>query len=113
MFKYVITEKMWLPDDTPHERDLDVNRVAFHGTLPDDCVRIFGLYLDGAIWDPSTACLRESQMDERFFTLPEIKIMPVMVRSISHLSDFFDFKERIFIDKYLLFTSRNLHFLYL
>ena len=80
MFKYEITERVWLPEDVTHERDLDINRVAFHGASPDDCVRIFGLYLDGAIWEPTSACLQESRMDERFSALPEVKIMPVMVR---------------------------------
>ena len=80
MFKYEITERVWVPEDVTHERDLDINRVAFHGASPDDCVRIFGLYLDGAIWEPTSACLQESRMDERFSALPEVKIMPVMVR---------------------------------
>lgn len=79
MFKYEITERVWLPEDIAHERDLDINRVAFHGTSPDDCVRIFGLYLDGAIWEPTSACLQESRMDERFSALPEVKIVPAMV----------------------------------
>jgi hypothetical protein len=80
MFQYEITERVWLPDDTPHERDLDINRVAFHGASPDDCVRIFGLYLDGAIWEATSVCLQESLMDERFSALPEVKLMPVVVR---------------------------------
>lgn len=82
MFKYEITERVWLPEDTAHERDVDINRVAFHGTSPDDCVRIFGLYLDGAIWDPTSECLHESRVDERFSALPEVKIMPVTVRKL-------------------------------
>ena len=82
MFKYEITGRVWLPEDTAHERDVDINRVAFHGTSPDDCVRIFGLYLDGAIWEPTSECLRESRVDERFSALPEVKIMPVTVRKL-------------------------------
>ena len=82
MFKYEITERVWLPEDTAHERDVDINRVAFHGTSPDDCVRIFGLYLDGAIWEPTSECLHESRVDERFSALPEVKIMPVTVRKL-------------------------------
>ena len=80
MFKYEITERLWLPEDISHERDLDINKVAFHGTSPDDGVRIFGFYLDGAVWEKSSKCLQESIMDERFSSLPEVKIIPVTVR---------------------------------
>ena len=79
-FKYEVTEKTWLLDDAEHERDVDMNRIAFHGSSQEDCVRVFGLYLDGAVWEATSASLQEARIDKRFSPLSELKILPVMVR---------------------------------
>ncbi|XP_028393421.1 dynein heavy chain 6, axonemal-like isoform X2 [Dendronephthya gigantea] len=75
---YEITERTWLHGDEEHERDLDMSKIAFHGSSQDDCVRIFGLYLDGAVWEATSASLQEAGIDERFSALPELKILPVV-----------------------------------
>ena len=40
---------------------------------------IFGLYLDGARWDPEGGCLSDSLPGQRFSKLPEIHFKPVQV----------------------------------
>lgn len=42
-------------------------------------VVIFGLYLDGARWDPKEECLEDSLPGFRFAHLPEILFQPVKV----------------------------------
>ena len=41
---------------------------------------IFGLYLDGARWDPEGGHLSDSLPGQRFSKLPEIHFKPVQVR---------------------------------
>ena len=45
----------------------------------EDGVMIFGLYLDGARWDPKTQSLQDSLPGFRFAHLPEILFQPVQV----------------------------------
>ena len=44
---------------------------------------IFGLYLDGARWDPKGGHLSDSLPGQRFSKLPEIHFKPVQVRLLS------------------------------
>lgn len=40
---------------------------------------VFGLFLDGASWDPHHECLNDSRPGDRFSKLPEIHFEPVQV----------------------------------
>ncbi|KAL8598267.1 hypothetical protein ACOMHN_035217 [Nucella lapillus] len=60
---------------------LVIHDVAYAGVAPPvDGVRIFGMHLDGASWDPDLDCLRDSHTDQRFHVLPEIHFKPVEIR---------------------------------
>lgn len=80
MLFYDVTERKWLPEDCAHEHDVDMTQVAFGGSPPDDCMRFFGLYLDGAVWNAELACLQDSGFNERFTALPEVKILVMVCR---------------------------------
>ena len=45
---------------------------------------IFGLYLDGARWDPEGGHLSDSLSGQRFSKLPEIHFKPVQVSASYH-----------------------------
>ncbi|OWF46435.1 Dynein heavy chain 6, axonemal [Mizuhopecten yessoensis] len=56
---------------------LSIKDTAFKGpSPPEDGVLIFGLYLDGARWDPQDKCLQDSRSGDRFCRLPEIHFVP-------------------------------------
>lgn len=56
---------------------VSIKDAAFKGpSPPDDGVLIFGLYLDGARWDPKDKCLQDSRAGDRFARLPEIHFVP-------------------------------------
>lgn len=46
---------------------------------PENGVLVFGLFLDGASWDPHHECLNDSRPGDRFSKLPEIHFEPVQV----------------------------------
>lgn len=58
-------------------RASSVRSLAFSGTPPSDGVLIYGLFLDGARWDPDTHSLQDCTTDQRFCDLPEILFEPV------------------------------------
>ncbi|RUS88172.1 hypothetical protein EGW08_004069 [Elysia chlorotica] len=58
-------------------RASSIRSLAFSGPPPTDGVRIYGLFLDGARWDPNTHSLQDCSTDERFCDLPEILFEPV------------------------------------
>ena len=43
-------------------------------------VIVFGLYLDGAVWDEGSCCLAESLPGQRFYPLPEMGFTPVQIK---------------------------------
>ena len=47
---------------------------------PENGVLVFGLFLDGASWDPNHECLNDSRPGDRFSKLPEIHFEPVQVK---------------------------------
>ena len=53
---------------------------------PENGVLVFGLFLDGASWDPNHECLNDSRPGDRFSKLPEIHFEPVQVK-VSHNLD--------------------------
>ncbi|XP_070181014.1 dynein axonemal heavy chain 6-like [Littorina saxatilis] len=66
---------------------LVIHDMAYAGLAPpEDGVRIFGLHLDGASWDPDAHCLRDSHTDQRFHRMPEIHFKPVEMRQSSTTS---------------------------
>ncbi|XP_071833092.1 dynein axonemal heavy chain 6-like isoform X4 [Apostichopus japonicus] len=77
------------PDDSEESLSdvkghINVREVAFKGSAPPkDGVLIFGLFLDGARFDPSAVVLEDSKPEERFCRLPEIHFVP---NQISHVS---------------------------
>ncbi|XP_070577565.1 LOW QUALITY PROTEIN: dynein axonemal heavy chain 6-like [Ptychodera flava] len=64
------------------KQKINVKEVAFKGPAPpSEGVLVFGLYLDGARFDPRTGCLQDSRPEERFSNLPEIHFIPVQISS--------------------------------
>ncbi|XP_071789676.1 dynein axonemal heavy chain 6-like isoform X2 [Asterias amurensis] len=62
------------------EEQVNVRDVAFKGpTPPQEGVIVFGLFLDGARFDPSSFTLQDSRPEERFSRLPEVHFIPVQV----------------------------------
>ncbi|XP_022090728.1 dynein heavy chain 6, axonemal-like isoform X2 [Acanthaster planci] len=60
------------------EEPINVREVAFKGPSPPaDGVLVFGLFLDGARFDPATYMLQDSRPEERFCRLPEVHFIPV------------------------------------
>ncbi len=47
---------------------------------PEDGVRVFGLYLDGARWSLETNTLQDTLPMQRCCRLPEVHFIPTMVR---------------------------------
>lgn len=57
-----------------------IKTTAFKGNhAPENGVLVFGLFLDGASWDPHHECLNDSRPGDRFSKLPEIHFEPVQI----------------------------------
>ncbi|VDI17489.1 dynein heavy chain, axonemal [Mytilus galloprovincialis] len=70
------------------KQKLSIREVAFTGKPhTDDGIVIFGLYLDGARWDPKTECLQDSLPGFRFAHLPEILFQPVQTTAAIESDD--------------------------
>ncbi|XP_052105827.1 dynein axonemal heavy chain 6-like isoform X2 [Mytilus californianus] len=70
------------------KQKLSIREVAFTGKPhTDDGIIIFGLYLDGARWDPKTECLQDSLPGFRFAHLPEILFQPVQTTTAIESDD--------------------------
>ncbi|CAC5424056.1 DNAH [Mytilus coruscus] len=70
------------------KQKLSIKEVAFTGKPhTDDGIIIFGLYLDGARWDPKTECLQDSLPGFRFAHLPEILFQPVQTTTAIESDD--------------------------
>lgn len=54
---------------------------------PEDGVNVFGLYLDGARWDPEESLLVDSLPGVRHCRMPEIHFLPVPVSSLKFIID--------------------------
>lgn len=55
-----------------------IKEMAFKSkTPPEDGVLIFGLFLDGARWNPDLGCLHDSLAGQRFSRMPEIHFRPI------------------------------------
>ncbi|XP_007435709.1 dynein heavy chain 14, axonemal, partial [Python bivittatus] len=39
-------------------------------------IKVYGLYIDGACWNPSTQALDETELHRRFYPLPDIQFLP-------------------------------------
>ena len=65
---------------------------------PDDGVLVFGLHLDGAMWNLKSQCLEDLSMGDRFSRLPEIHFEPVQVMPCSIRSH----SRQVFIEDHLL-----------
>ncbi|XP_077989551.1 dynein axonemal heavy chain 6-like [Glandiceps talaboti] len=62
------------------KQKINVKEVAFKGsTPPTEGVLVFGLFLDGARFDPMTHSLQDSRPEERFCRVPEIHFIPVQI----------------------------------
>ncbi|XP_078503488.1 dynein axonemal heavy chain 14 [Lissotriton helveticus] len=74
------------PVNTNVEQILDVKKkhnvteMAFKGSSsPAEGVLVFGLYLDGARWNPEVEALEDSELRDRFYPLPEIHFVPQQI----------------------------------
>lgn len=68
--------------DLKHKHSIKIT--AFKGNnAPENGVMVFGLFLDGACWDPNHECLNDSRPGERFSKLPEIHFEPVQISTLS------------------------------
>ncbi|XP_029448950.1 dynein heavy chain 14, axonemal isoform X2 [Rhinatrema bivittatum] len=54
---------------------------------PAEGILIFGLYLDGARWNPETQALEDSQLHNRFYSFPEIQFVPKQISAGEICSD--------------------------
>lgn len=81
MFEFhVLQYQGQLRETAGRKSSLVIHGTAFAGTAPpEDGVRVFGLFLDGAGWDPDLKCLCDSHTDQRFHALPEIHFKPVEI----------------------------------
>ncbi|XP_041352994.1 dynein heavy chain 6, axonemal-like isoform X2 [Gigantopelta aegis] len=82
-FEYIVQPVKTNLEEDPlkYSQNLKIKEAAFtsnHG--PEDGVLIFGLFLDGARWDPTTYSLQDLQPGHRFCCLPEIHFMPVQIQ---------------------------------
>ncbi|KAK3092231.1 hypothetical protein FSP39_000084 [Pinctada imbricata] len=81
-FKFNIMPK---PNDTEDtlcdlKQKINIKDIAFKGNnAPEDGVLVFGLHLDGAMWDLQSKCLEDLRMGDRFSRLPEIHFQPVQI----------------------------------
>ncbi|KAG6929423.1 dynein axonemal heavy chain 14, partial [Chelydra serpentina] len=74
---------------TIHDEDCNLREVkgkqniiqtAFKGSSPpENGVLVFGLYIDGARWSPTTHVLEEPFLHDRFYPLPEIVFLPQQI----------------------------------
>ncbi|XP_078256078.1 dynein axonemal heavy chain 6-like [Rhinoraja longicauda] len=46
---------------------------------PEDGAVLFGLYLDGACWDPNAKTLKDSKVGQRFCSIPPVHFLPVKI----------------------------------
>lgn len=49
---------------------------------PQEGVLVFGLFLDGARFDPDTRSIQDSRPEERFCRLPEVYFRPTKVSTL-------------------------------
>lgn len=66
-------QQNFFDDNNPMLQSLQGNHAPENGVL------VFGLFLDGASWDPHHECLNDSRPGDRFSKLPEIHFEPVQV----------------------------------
>eukprot|EP00079_Xenopus_tropicalis_P035681 XP_017949452.1 PREDICTED: dynein heavy chain 14, axonemal [Xenopus tropicalis] len=58
----------------------DIIETAFSGcSPPEEGIRVFGLFLDGAQWNGESQCLEEAGHLCRFYSLPQIHFIPRMI----------------------------------
>ncbi|XP_075781391.1 dynein axonemal heavy chain 14 isoform X1 [Pelodiscus sinensis] len=67
------------------KRKQNIIQTAFKGSPPPEHgVVVFGLYIDGARWNPTTSVLEEPFLSDRFYSLPEMVFLPQQVIQARH-----------------------------
>ncbi|CAM2111263.1 unnamed protein product [Caretta caretta] len=67
------------------KRKQNIIQTAFKGSSPpENGVLVFGLYIDGARWSPTTHVLEEPFLHDRFYPLPEIVFLPQQIIQARH-----------------------------
>ncbi|XP_063958044.1 dynein axonemal heavy chain 6-like isoform X2 [Lytechinus pictus] len=62
------------------KQDVNIRESAFKGSNPpSDGVLVFGLFLDGARFDPFNHTIKDSRPEERFCRLPEVHFIPTQI----------------------------------
>ncbi|XP_067420874.1 dynein axonemal heavy chain 14 [Emydura macquarii macquarii] len=77
----------------------NIIQTAFKGSSPpENGVLVFGLYIDGARWSPTTHVLEEPFLHDRFYPLPEIVFLPQQIIKARHTCPDEEIRELMYYD---------------
>ncbi|XP_057306686.1 dynein axonemal heavy chain 6-like [Hydractinia symbiolongicarpus] len=73
-----VTDEEWTNDEVCSDKDINPNAIAFEKTAPtaENCVRVFGLFLDSACWDRKNKRITRATIGRKVSPLPEIIFTP-------------------------------------